>query len=207
MLVEEAIRSRASIKVFSEDPVDPAMIEHFLDAAVWAPNHHMTEPWHFAVVTGAMREALAQIVKADLVKQATGLDVALMQAKALKERKKLLSAPAIIVVYSAAGPDERTTRENFAASAAAAQNVLLMAHSSGMAGIWRTSGIYELSGVQAALRVPDGATFVGALFLGYSQQRPVKRRRTPARDKTYWLTLDALAPQTADAETESTVTS
>ncbi|MDA8204502.1 MAG: nitroreductase [Thermaerobacter sp.] len=200
MLVEEAIRSRASIKVFSEKPLVPEMIESFLDAAVWAPNHHLTEPWHFAVISSAMREALARVVRADMLEQAAELDLTLVEAKALKERKKLLSAPTIVAVYSDAGPDARTTRENFAASAAAAQNVLLMAHSSGVSGIWRTSVVYDLPGVRAALHVHEGAVFVGALFLGYSLQRAVKRRRTPARDKTYWLGLDDLEPKTGKSD-------
>ena len=76
MLVEEAIRSRASIKVFSDEPVAPAVIERCLEAAVWAPNHHLTEPWQFRVIAGEMRELLAQTVKASMLHDATGLDVA-----------------------------------------------------------------------------------------------------------------------------------
>ncbi len=187
MLVEEAIRSRASIKVFSDEPVAPAVIERCLEAAVWAPNHHLTEPWQFRVIAGEMRELLARTVKASMLHDATGLDVAVMQAKALKERRGLLSAPAIVTVYSDTGADERATRENFAACAAAVQNILIMAHSAGLAGIWRSSRIYELPRVRSALRVHEAALFVGAIFLGYSLQRTVKRRRTPAADKTYWL--------------------
>lgn len=115
MLVEDAIRNRASIKVFSEDPLDPAMIWRCLDTAVWAPNHHLTEPWQFTVIVGEAREALARIAKAALLNEATGLDLAMAQAKALKERKTLLSAPAVVTVYSDPGKDERETRENFAA--------------------------------------------------------------------------------------------
>lgn len=187
MLVEEAIRARASIKVFSQEPLDRKLIERCLDAAVWAPNHHLTEPWYFMVVAGEMREQLARVAKAEMIQGASGLDVALVAAKAFKEEKKLLSAPAIVVVYSDMGAHERETRENYAASCAAAQNVLLMAHQLGAAGIWRTSTIYELPKVREVLGAHEGASFVGALFLGYSAQRDVKRRRTPAHQKTHWL--------------------
>ncbi len=190
MLIEEAIRTRASIKVFSAEEVSFDLIERCLDAAVWAPNHHLTEPWAFTVISHDAREMLARIVKEEMVRRTTGLDVAVAQAKAFKERQKLLSSPVIVAVYSDAGSDEKTTRENFAASAASAQNILLMAQSLGLASIWRTSGIYELPGVRTVLRVHDGATFVGALFLGYSAQRAVKRRRTPAAEKTLWLSRD-----------------
>lgn len=143
MLIEEAIRSRASIKVFSQEEVSVDLIERCLDAAVWAPTHHLTEPWSFHVVTGEVREVLARIAKEELVPRATGIDVAVAQAKALKERQKILSAPAILVVYSDSGRQEKETEENFLASAAVVQNILLMAHSLGVASIWRTSAIYE----------------------------------------------------------------
>lgn len=192
MLIEEAIRNRASVKVFSTEDVASDVIERCLDAAVWAPNHHLTEPWSFHVITGDAREMLARTVKQEMTLRATGLDVAVAQAKAFKERQKLLSAPAIVAVYSDGGPDDKTARENFAASAAACQNILLMAQSLGIASIWRTSAIFELSGVRRAIRAPGDATFVGALFLGYSAQREVKRRRTPAIEKTIWVEPDAL---------------
>lgn len=187
MLIEEAIRSRASIKVFSQEEVGVDLIERCLDAAVWAPTHHLTEPWSFHVVIREAREELARIAKEELVQQATGIDVAVAQAKALKERQKLLSAPAIVVVYSDSGRNEKETWENLMASAAAVQNLLLMAHSLGIASIWRTSAIYEFPGVRNALHARVGAAFVGAVFLGYSLQREVKRRRTPAAEKTIWI--------------------
>lgn len=191
MLVEDAIRSRASIKVFSDQPVEAAMIWRCLDAAVWAPNHHMTEPWQFIVIVGEGRETLARLVKAAFFNDATGLDVTLAQAKALKERRTLLSAPAVVAVYSDAGKDDRASRENFAASSAAAQNILLMAHSLGLAAIWRTSSIYDSPAVRSALRVHERASFVGAISVGYSLQRTVKRRRTPVQEKTYWFGVES----------------
>ena len=187
MLVEEAIRGRASIKVFSDQPVDDALIWRCLETAVWAPNHHLTEPWRFTVVVAEGRDWLARIVQTALTEKAVGLDLAAAHAKALKERRSLLSAPVWITIYSEAGRDPRQTRENFAASAAAAQNVLLMAHDQGLGSIWRTSQIYELPAVREALRASNDATFVGSLALGYAQQRAVKRRRSAAREWTTWL--------------------
>lgn len=187
MIIEETIRNRASIKVFSQEKVAVEIIERCLDAAVWAPNHHLTEPWSFHVIMNDAREMLARMVEKEMVEKATGPNVPVAQAKAFKERQKLLSSPSIVAVYSAAGPDEKTTRENFAASAAAAQNILLMAQSMKISSIWRTSAIYELPSVRRTLQVHPDATFVGALFLGHSAQRTVKRRRTPASEKTVWL--------------------
>jgi nitroreductase len=151
-----------------------------------------------------VREWLGRLVKREMTQGASGLDAAIVAAKAFKEEKKLLSAPTIVVVYSDAGSHERETRENYAASCAAAQNVLLMAHQLGVAGIWRTSTIYELPKVREVLGAHDGALFVGSLFLGYSAQREVKRRRTPAHQKTHWLSAEDFEwLEASDAESQS----
>jgi nitroreductase len=189
MMIEEAIQSRASVKVFAPDPVDPAIIQRCLEAAVWAPNHHMTEPWRFTVIAGdGPRAAIAGAVQEEMMQRAHGTDIALMQAKAVKERQKLYSAPVIVAVYSVKGKDDHETRENFAATAAACQNILLMAHSFGLGSIWRTSAIYDFPQVRQILQVDEHALFVASVFLGYSAQRLVKRRRTEASTLTTWLT-------------------
>ena len=49
MHVDEAIRSRRTLKAYTDDPVAPELVSELLDLAVLAPNHHETEPWRFWV--------------------------------------------------------------------------------------------------------------------------------------------------------------
>ena len=37
------------------------IIETMLEAATWAPNHHLSEPWEFIVLAGKARERFAEI--------------------------------------------------------------------------------------------------------------------------------------------------
>src|SRR5690242_14375429 len=57
----DAIRSRRSFALnqLSPEPIDLAAIPPMLEAARWAPNHGLTEPWRFTVFAGARRQALS----------------------------------------------------------------------------------------------------------------------------------------------------
>jgi len=57
----DAIQRRTSVRRFRPDPVPRETLERLLECAVRAPNHKLTEPWRFAVVTGAARARLADI--------------------------------------------------------------------------------------------------------------------------------------------------
>jgi nitroreductase len=55
MNVSDAIAHRRSIKKFTDRPIAREDIEALLDAAVLAPNHHLTQPWRFYVLGPAAR--------------------------------------------------------------------------------------------------------------------------------------------------------
>ena len=186
MQITDAIVTRASIKVFSDEPVPRAIIESCLDMAVWAPNHHLTEPWRFTVIADGARHLLVEAITAQ-AQGLSGLDWAKMEAKILKERKKIFSAPTIIAVYSEVGKDAKTGKENLCATAAAVQNLLLAAHHLGYGAIWRTSDIYDYPTVRQLLKVSESAIPVAAVYMGTSTQRQVRRQRKPAATYTTWI--------------------
>lgn len=187
MLIEEAILGRQSVKVFDPKPVPPELIQRCLALAVWAPNHHLTEPWHFTVVSGAARTVLADAVHDDLTQGVSSVNALSAEAKAVKERRKLHSAPVLIAVYSTLGSNAQQTQENYAATAAAVQNLLLSAHGFGLGAIWRTGAIYHGPAVRTLLQSPEGSVFVGTVFVGYSAQRDIRRHRSPVSHHTVWL--------------------
>lgn len=187
MDVERAIQTRTSVKVFAERDVSREWVERCLQAAIWAPNHRLTEPWRFRVLTGDGREKLAQAVREDLAGSADGPEQA--DERAQRERKKILSAPVLIAVYSIHGENPTVTRENFAASAAAVQNLLLQAHSLGLGAVWRTAEYFSSGrNVREFLQAPPESDFVASVYLGFPDQRETPRRRTPAGEQTIWFT-------------------
>jgi len=53
MDVYEAVRTRHSVRNFTDRPVPREALERVLSAAAWAPSGSNIQPWHIYVVTGA----------------------------------------------------------------------------------------------------------------------------------------------------------
>lgn len=65
MHVDEAIRSRKSVRRFLPEPVAAAVVRHILEVAGRAPSGNNVQPWRVYVLAGAARDRLcADVVKA-----------------------------------------------------------------------------------------------------------------------------------------------
>lgn len=60
--VDEAIRTRMSVRAFTQQPVEPALIREVLDLAARAPSGSNAQPWKVYVLRGAARDALVDKV-------------------------------------------------------------------------------------------------------------------------------------------------
>ncbi len=64
--VDDAIRSRRSVRAFLPTPVEPTLIAELLDLARWAASGSNIQPWKVAVLRGAtLAEVVAQVGAAD----------------------------------------------------------------------------------------------------------------------------------------------
>ena len=90
MEVLEAIRTRRSVKRLTDQSPSRRDIEEMLEAALWAPNHHFTEPWQFHVIAGDERAKMSEHVAAAIERESTPGDEA-AAAAATKARGALLA--------------------------------------------------------------------------------------------------------------------
>jgi nitroreductase len=168
--------------------VPEEMIRAILESAVHAPNHKITEPWHFHVFAGKGRGELAR-ARAEMARLqagAEGEDAEMAAGRISRERKKAFRAPVIITVISKAGRDEVETLENYAACAAAVQNMQLTAHSLGLGAIWRTGPVAYHEHTRSFFGLESGDRIVAFLYVGYPDMGERPRRRKPAAEKTTW---------------------
>jgi nitroreductase len=195
-IVLEAIRSRRSIgKVDTERP-SRETIARLIEAARWAPNHHLTEPWRFFVLTGQARRDLGEAMA-----RAQHGDPASDEALAAFERtaNKPLRAPVVIAVAVQPSPDARIPEvEELAAGAAAVQNLLLAAHALGLGAIWRTGEPCYHPTIRTFFGLDERARLLGFVYLGYPVAAPPARERTPVEDLTTWLGWEDEATVAAD---------
>jgi len=190
--VLEAIHTRRTIKSYRPDPVPRAVIERVLEAAVWAPNHRLTEPWEFVVVTGTALQRLAGLrreMTAAFLTTQNGLSAEQVSSQAEEGYRKAIAAPVTIAVSMAQHADPAIREEDYAATATAIQNMMLAAHGLGLGAFWSTNKLIDYPPARALLGIADDRRIVGLVQLGYSaQSRPA--RRTPAAAHTRWLDLD-----------------
>ncbi|HEU4820683.1 MAG TPA: nitroreductase [Qipengyuania sp.] len=66
MIVSEAVASRRSIRAFTDQPVDRAVLARVLQQAQRAPSGGNTQPWHGIVLTGAPLQRLIARIAQDL---------------------------------------------------------------------------------------------------------------------------------------------
>ena len=184
--VYHAIYGRRSAWKFADRPVDRMAIERMLDAAIWAPNHRLTEPWRFFVLEQeSLQRSRAAELAADFQMQRTG-----DQRRADAARQKVLEPPVVIYVYTVPGPDDETTKENYASVCIASHNISLAGTAEGMAVTWETGGATRHPGLKELLGADESWEMATMLLIGHPGEHPASRR-SPASGVVSWFYSEA----------------
>jgi nitroreductase len=183
----DAIQRRTSVRRFRPDPIPRRTIERLLECAVRAPNHKLTEPWRFAVLTGAARDRLADIRARHRLKRFSDPDSAEALAATDKIRREGLDTPAFIVVMCAPNSDERGREEDYAATMMATENLMIAAESLGLGTYLRTGGMMQEPALVELVGLEEGYRVVGVVSLGYPAEPRAARQRRPVQELTKWL--------------------
>lgn len=186
MSVLDAIRGRRSIPKMRPDPIPRALIENLLGAAVWSPNHKVTEPWRFFVLEGESKRRFGEIRRDFRRTRLPNPDAPEVQPALDKVYKETVETPVIIAVTSHLADDPETREEDVWATYGAAYAFMLGAWSEGIGTYFRTGVLREMKPLRELLSLPDNERVIGIIFAGYPAEVP-QRRRTPAAGKTVWL--------------------
>jgi nitroreductase len=186
--LEEIIRGRRSMGKVKADPVPKELVEKLIEAAVWAPNHHGTEPWKFIVMTGEGRRTLGQ-AHADITAESLPELADEERSQRLeKEVAKAFRAPVVIAAVCVPSDAPKVNEaEEIAAVHAAVQNMLLVAHESGLGAVWRTGDPAYHPTMKKAFGLEGREQIVGLIYIGYPDMQSPIGRRNPGTTKTVWL--------------------
>ncbi|HLA24134.1 MAG TPA: nitroreductase family protein [bacterium] len=200
--VLDLIRRRRSIPKFTGEPVPRAVIEHMLEAATWAPNHHLTEPWQFFVLEDGAKVQFAELRRAFRLSLFPDPMSSAAHAAADKIFRQTVATPAIIVVTTRVSADPVLTEDDYAATMCALQNMLLAALDEGVGTYPRTGGLIHDARLRAFLDLPPDRRVAAIIYVGYPAVVP-ERQRAPWTEKTVWLSerrvLKDPVPAAADA--------
>ncbi|NQW18712.1 MAG: nitroreductase [Chloroflexi bacterium] len=186
--VIEAIQSRRTVREYTDRSISRDQLTSWLEAACWAPNHRLTEPWRFIVLEhgGAKRREVAEMCRDHAFDTSDQLPEPKRSDTADAARDEVLSAPAFVYAYSLAGDNEVAKKENYAASACAVQNLSLAAHADGFAVGWSTGRATLLSGLASTIGADESWQMVGILFIGEPERIP-RAQRQPMEEVVTWL--------------------
>ena len=163
------IRHRRSIKPVDMDaarPVDAALLTELIENATWAPNHGLTEPWHFHVFSGAGRQSLAEGLRS-LYRQTTPA-AEFREDKLKKMGDNPLLAPVIIAcVMQRNGGAKIPEVEELEALSCALQNLMLSATAAGLGSYWSSPPLLGTPEFQTWLGIRPEDRCVGLLYVGW----------------------------------------
>jgi nitroreductase len=180
----EAIRTRTSVKRFTQQRVEREKIALLLEAGAQAPNHYKVRPWRFIVISGEARNRLG-----DVLAEAFRQKFPDMPPEALdKERAKPLRSPVIIAVGVDQPSEPKVLEiENICAAAAACENILLAANAIGLGGHWRTGGPAREAEVKKFLGLSEKQQLIAFLYIGYPELPVPPAQRPGYEDRTQWM--------------------
>ena len=186
--VYEAIFNRRNVKEFTREPVPRETLERLFSAAVWAPNHRLTDPTRFFAVRkdSPMRTRIAEIAWKTTYDGVANPNPEQKQRSADTASDRVLNAPAMVYVYSLDGANDEVTRENYATSCCAIQNMALAAVAEDLRIDWSTGGLTRIPGLARILGADEAWTMVGVVFFGKAVALPNTQRR-PHSEVVIWL--------------------
>ena len=173
MSIEEVIKTRRTVHIYEPSELDETLLETFLEAGHFAPNHKLTWPWRFTVVGPVARE---EIAKRAVELKSEGRT--LPEAQQIKIRDKILNPSALIVVSQVRTDNEFQAKEDYAAVACAIQNISLAAHAKGWGTKWSTGGItrdsetYRVASISQEMEEIVGFLWVGKAKITPNIKRP-----------------------------------
>jgi coenzyme F420-0:L-glutamate ligase/coenzyme F420-1:gamma-L-glutamate ligase len=188
----EVLRSRRTVRAFSEAAVPDDVIREAVADAITAPAPHHTTPWRFVRVSAARRDVLLDAMAAqwreDL--RADGRDHESIERRVargtLLRTAPTLLVPCLVTDDAHAYADNRRTdaeRAMFLLSMGAAiQNLLVSLASRGVGSAWVSSTLFCSDVVRSALDLPDDWDPMGAVAVGFPAVEPPVREPRAVRE-------------------------
>lgn len=187
MSIIQSIKERRAIRNYENIPVEDEKIKQLLEAATYAPNDRLREPWNFYVIKGEAIQRYETLAK-EYLQQRFSTKPNLVESSL----KVVTSTPVIITVTADLIPDDPDASEdNVFAVCCAIHSMWLAAQELGLGFVWRTRGVGLVHDerMHRFIGSPENQKVVGTIFIGYPKvdQDVPATKRTSYTEKTVWL--------------------
>jgi len=157
----EAIKTRRSIRKFSDQPVEPEKLQAVLEAVRQAPSWSNLQCWHLVVVENQeIRDKISELSFVESFFATYGY-------KTNPAQKALAQAPVVIIACADPVKSGNLHDQQYylADMGIASENLMLAAHDQGLGTVF--VGVYHEEQIKALLGIPDNIKIVGLFPLGY----------------------------------------
>ncbi len=163
----ELMKSRRSIRRYTDEPVPEALLEEVLEAGRWAPSASNRQPWHFIVVRDVeMRQAVAEHAAYYFIKWAHVEEAPVLIALCGETRNRVYRQFLHEDVGLAGG------------------QMMLQAAALGLGTCWL--GGLDREAIGTVLGVPEGIEVIGILTLGFPAEAPEPPARKPLAEIVHY---------------------
>jgi nitroreductase len=210
MEIAEAIKTRKSIRAFKSDPVPQDIIRNIIEQAQRAPSWANTQPWEFAVVTGAklkaiqddftergMQEPASEVARPyefpepymARIRALAPKDRSEMTEEEMKERMLInfqhygaTTCIYLLVDKSIIYQDKGVNVWSMYDSGSAVQNIMLLAMSKGLGTIAQAQAVVYPDIIRKHVNIPTNKLIALGISIGYPDIDDPKHQMQTARE-------------------------
>jgi len=162
--VTQAIKSRRSIRHFTEEPVCDEEIDQIIESGMWAPSGKNNQPWKFAVI------------------QDTGLRASLTP---LTHYGSIIQSASVCIAVFLDHSRVYDRTKDIQAAGAAIQNMLLTIHSLGLGGVWLGEILKNKEKVGESLGAGRELELMAVIALGHPKEKAGRQRRDHLEERVF----------------------
>ena len=189
----ETLYTQRAIRAWKTDPVPEELIWKVIEAGTKAPSGTNTQPWGFVVIQDdAIRQAISDQLHEGLKGNEQGSQSAdkttrLMLKGAQRLFTNLASAPVFIIpcLYQVSSPAPEGLLSG-SSIYGAVQNMLLAARALGLGTVMTTFQMAAEQILRERCNLPDDATPVALIPMGYPDAKFGPTTRKPVETVTHW---------------------
>ena len=175
----ESLHGRHSTRLYTDQPVSDDEIRALCDAATLAPSAMNSQPWHFHVATGYVRQEVGEVMA--LTTQYLQEYIEVLGAEGVEHAARfygdLGKAPVVIAISVPVLADPAEHDNVMIAVGAAIENFMLAAFDAGLGSCNISAPLWIIDRLTEAFRIPAGRAIASLIILGHPDESPHAQER------------------------------